>query len=255
MKNAKIAVEISDGAYYNMPLSDILGINALPKIPLGNAAAEMLENKKPKPLGFFAFGDSQHQFGLRFNGARADTEMWAEISHFAEENTFMGADFGALGAAAAKTTGAKIGVRRPLSGEFSAFGEYGYGGVQAKTGGYIASVENAKTEEWAAGISYANLIRKNDSLRFSVRRAETIGGGEMVLRLPSAAGGFYESFLGGAPQELEIAEHRIPLKRRAPLIWTAGYSAKTENGEWALAAEYAENGKGKLSAKWRVELR
>ena len=253
-KNATIAVEITEGAYYNMPLSDILAPNSPPKTPLNNAAEDMMdaETASPKP-GFFAFGDSKNKFGLRYNGAVQNAEMWAEISHAAGQDGLLGANFGALGAAASKTTGAKIGVRRPLVSGLSVFGEYGYGGVRAKTGGYISAVRGAKTEEWTAGISYADIVRKGDMFRFSLRRAEAVSGGEMVLRLPSADGDFYESFFGENPQELSVRETRIPLKRNAPFIWTAGYAMKTGGGEWASAAEYnAETGEKKLTAKWRI---
>ena len=253
-KNATIAVQITEGAYYNMPLSDILAPNPRQKTPLNNAAEDMMDfgAAPPKP-GFFAFGDSKNKFGLRYNGAIQNADMWAEISHAAGQDGLLGANFGAWGAAASKTTGAKIGVRRPLVSGLSVFGEYGYGGVRAKTGGYISAVRGAKTEEWTAGISYADIVRKGDMFRFSLRRAEAVSGGEMVLRLPSADGDFYESFFGENPQELSVRETRIPLKRNAPFIWTAGYAMKTGGGEWASAAEYnAETGEKKLTAKWRI---
>ena len=257
---ASVAVQIANGAYYNMPLSDIIQPAAAAPRPLKNAAAKIL-NERPNVAdetnsGFAAFGDSKNGFGLQWRGVRGKTNIRAQISHFAEKDTFMGAHFGALGAAAAKTNAAKIFAARPLFGGFSAFGEYGYADIRANTGGgYIRAINNANTEEWAAGISYTDAAQKGGKLLFSVRRAAAIGGGEMILQTPAAKGDFYKSFLGETAQELEIKEWRIPLKSRAPLIWTAGYKAEAFSGEWSAAAEYnGKSGEKKLTATWRINL-
>ncbi|MBE8158427.1 MAG: hypothetical protein HAW59_03440 [Betaproteobacteria bacterium] len=80
-----------------------------------------------------------------------------------------------------------------------------------------------------------------------------IAGGKIAVSLPVAAGDFYKSFLGEKLQDLEIARAEISLTEKLPLIFSAGYSVQRNKSEWAAAAEYAKNGKGKLSAKWHLE--
>ncbi len=257
MKNISVAVEITENAFMNIPLSDLLpqGENAAPA--LGGAADEMFaaREKEKRNQGFFAFADSSlGAYKLSWQSGAGKTQLGGEISHFAEDGTFAG--LGALGAADAKQHGGKIRVKRGFSAGISAFGEYEYAEIKAnaESGKFISDIRGAKKDGWTAGLEYANIFRHADRLQLKARQQERFSGGELVIQHPQASGNFHESFIGEETQEIVLRESQIALREKRSLTWSLGYAAKSAKSEWAIAAEYNEkSNNGALSAKWRID--
>ena len=255
MSGMKIAVEITDNAYYNMPLSDLLRGGKDSPVSQKNAAKDILHSRKENtPLGFSAFGDSETAMGLRWKG---DIGFLAEFAHVGNDGRLDNANFGALGQINAKTNRGKVRIHRELTDGLAAFGEYLHGDINTKvSGGEIPlAVQNATTDEWTAGVQLSDVWQKDDLLRLSANQKERISGGEMILQTPVANGDFYRAFLGESKQTLSMQQTAVPLKQKTGLVWTLGYSTKTDDNEWAAAASYDNDaGNGKLSAAWRVNL-
>ena len=277
LQNAQIAVEVFDGMYYNMPLSRMFSAAAENTAPeMGEAAAKMLseipESKAAK--GFFAFGASQNEFGVRWRGKTGGlrffrgfqelgflpngADIMAEMSHAAADGAFSGAHLGALGAASGSSNGGKIRLGGNIKGNLSAFGEYEYRDISGRLSGGVLQTEikGAESSGWTAGMEYADIGVVGSRLRLSASRRAELSGGEIVLHYPKAAGdNFREVFFGEGKQEIKAAATAIPLARRAPLLWTIGYAVEADSGgEWSAALEYDTGSKkSALSAKWRLE--
>ena len=276
LANAEIAIHITSGMYYNMPLSRMFSAAAENTAPeMGEAAAKMLseipESKAAK--GFFAFGASQNEFGVRWRGKTGGlrffrgfqelgflpngADIMAEMSHAAADGAFSGAHLGALGAASGSSNGGKIRLGGNIKGNLSAFGEYEYRDIKAGiTGGLLQTeIRNAESSGWTAGMEYADIWLRGSRLRLSAQRRANLSGGEMVLHYPKAEGDFHTAFIGEGTQTLKTAATAIPLARRAPILWTIGYAVEADGGgEWSAALEYDTGSKkSALSAKWRLE--
>ena len=277
LQNAQIAVEVFDGMYYNMPLSRMFSAAAENTAPeMGEAAAKMLseipESKSAK--GFFAFGASQNEFGVRWRGKTGGlrflrgfqelgflpngADIMAEMSHAAADGAFSGAHLGALGAASGSSNGGKIRLGGNIKGNLSAFGEYEYRDISGRLSGGVLQTEikGAESSGWTAGMEYADIGMVGSRLRLSASRRAELSGGEIVLHYPKAAGdNFREVFFGEGKQEIKAAATAIPLARRAPILWTIGYAVEADGGgEWSAAVEYDTGSKkSALSAKWRLE--
>ena len=266
LEKTEIAIHLTNGLYYNLPLSRMYAVPDAPKPELGKAAGGMLADSaanKNARRGFFAFGDVNHELGVAWRGEtdvfgflpnRAN--MLASFSHAAEEGALSGADLGALGTASASSNGGKIGLRGKIAGNLSAFGEAEYRGINAGLSGALLQTEirNAESSGWKAGAEYLDMFGNGGVLRLSAERRLGLSGGGIALRYPHAEGDFYGSLVGGGLQTPVEKTARIPLARRAPLVWTLGYAVDTGSGQWAAAAEYAEGAKtAAFSATWRVE--
>ncbi|MGI9297590.1 MAG: S8 family peptidase [Gammaproteobacteria bacterium] len=254
MADAEIAVKISDGLYYNMPLADIIAVGDDSRRFSVDAAKQMHAPILSETAnGFFAFGESENNFGLRLQRGDSQFAAAAELRHVAEKDSFMGANFGFLGAAAARTIGGKIRIRRALDDSLNFFGEYEYRDINADTGGFISGIRGAKADGWTAGLEYGGVIRHNDKIRFSVRGKPRIVGGEMLLRYPHATGNSTRA-LFGERQTVEVKELRIPLKQKTQLIYGAGYAVDIDDKTtWSAVVEHnAQNRKSVLSTELRV---
>ncbi|MGI9307590.1 MAG: hypothetical protein ACR2P5_09885, partial [Gammaproteobacteria bacterium] len=269
----EVAVRLDEGWYYNMPLSDIVGAGADSPPPLGRAAGDMfLEEVNPQSRGLQMFGDSAGRHaGLRWSGrvfnssnafAETDSETFggigvlAEVSHYAEDDAAIGADFGALGATSAKTNKGKVRLHGAFMPGARVFGEYAYDDIRANAegGGFISDIRGARADGWTAGMEFGGIYRANDRLRFSARQQTAIRGGEMVLRYAHATGDMRDTLLGKGEQTLAVQETSIPLAREWEVVYALGYAQESgEKWQWSAAAEYdPSRNRGALSAEWRI---
>ena len=190
-ESAAVALEITDGTYYNLPLSKIAGIStsgddnkqqadasladlemsfveyaakthsALPFFTRDGGGGGVLLQKREEGLHpFLAFDGGNNlaesayqQVGFRWQKTRARFGVVAEASHIRESEAFWGVDFGALGDMSAQTEQAKL----LLSGELSEeYGWSGYAGYEhARARGLLSNNNNNSTGNFIAGIEGA----------------------------------------------------------------------------------------------------
>ena len=156
------------------------------------------------------------------------------------KSRFIAANGGAFGATNATDKTGFLKWTTANYGGVSGFGEFVYTDINANYGGdsLIAKVDGAFGEEWTAGMQMRDVLHSGDKLRFAIRQAERIGGGEMVLHYPVAEGDSHKAFIGEQPQTIRMETARIPLKEKRTLIYGFGYSQKNGGGEWSAAAEW-----------------
>ena len=264
----EIAVNLTNGLYYNMPLSRMFSV-APGRVsqPLGDAALKLLSSppvaEENPPSGFFAFGDIDGEIGVRWRGKTgafgflpSGANMLAEASHVVSDGALSGASFGALGTASGSSNGGKFRLGGRLLGGLSAFGEYEYRDISAGVSGALldSRIRGAEASGWSAGLEYGFI--GGGRMRISASRRTELSGGELVLRYPKAVGAdLGDAFLGRGGQVLMEEETALPLSRRVPLLWSLGYAVSgSGKSEWSAALEYDEDADdGAISAAWRLE--
>ena len=187
-ESAAVALEITDGTYYNLPLSKIAGIStsgddnkqqaeasladlemsfveyadkthsALPFFARDGGGGGVLLQKREEGLHpFLAFDGGNNlaesayqQVGFRWQKTRARFGVVAEASHIRESEAFWGVDFGALGDMSAQTEQAKLLLSGELSEEYGWSGYAGYEHARAR-----GLLSNSSAGNFIAGIEGA----------------------------------------------------------------------------------------------------
>ena len=256
----QVAVKLTNGLYYNVPLSEMLtpGDDA-PDVPLGDGATDMLaDSESDSRRGFFAYGDIDAELGLRYYGGTGGFSYVAEGQHAKTNQRFFAGDFGALGGVSGKVYSGKVGFTRDMNmAGMQIFGDYERAAVggDGDEGNLIVGVRDAQAESWMAGLSFADIWKYGDKIKLSARQEMGLSGGDLIVRYPHAVGDFHETFIGEGTQEIEVREAFLPLKQSALMLYTAGYSQKfTAKSEWAAALEYnAGNNAKAISLIWQGE--
>ena len=252
----KLAIKLTTDLYYNVALSEMLTPGDAPNMPLGDAAAEMLENRGEETRrGIFAYGDINQEIGIRYYGGGNGYSYIAEGTQSATNN-FSG-NFGGIGKISGKTYGGKFGFTKAIKAGIKVFADYERAKIIGKgeEGNLIKGARNARAESWAAGISFTDIWKYGDRIRLSANQEMKLSGGDLIIRYPHAVGDFHKTFTGEESQKIEIRETFLPLKQKALMRYTAGYSQKfTAKSEWAAALEYnAGNNAKALSLIWQGE--
>ena len=252
----KLAIKLTTNLYYNVPLSEMLTPGDAPNMPLGDAAAEMLENRGEETRrGIFAYGDINTELGLRYYGGGKGYSYIAEGTQSATNN-FSG-NFGGIGGISGKTYGGKFGFTKAIKANMQIFADYERAAIIGKgeEGNIIKGARNARAESWTAGISFTDIWKYGDKIRLSANQEMKLSGGELIIRYPHAVGDFHETFIGEGTQEIEVREALLSLKQKVKMRYTAGYAQKlNKKSEWATAIEYnAGNNAKAISIKWQGE--
>ena len=255
-----IAIKLTDNLHYNIGLGDMMAANNdAPEVPLGDGATDMLADaESDSRRGFFAYGDIDSELGLRYYGGEGGFSYVAEGQHAKTNQRFFAGDFGSLGGVSGKVYSGKVGFTRDMNmAGMQIFGDYERAAVggDGNEGNLIVGVRDAQAESWMAGMSFADIWKYGDKIRLSARQEMGLSGGDLIVRYPHAVGDFHETFIGEGAQEIEVREAFLPLKQKALMLYTAGYSQKfTAKSEWAAALEYnAGNNAKALSLIWQGE--
>ena len=252
----KLAIKLTTDLYYNVALSEMLTPGDSPNMPLGDAAAEMLENRGEETRrGFFAYGDIDSELGLRYYGGGKGYSYTAEGNQSATNN-FSG-NFGGIGGISGKTYNGKLGFTKAIKADMQIFADYERAKIidKGEEGNLIKGARNARAESWAAGISFTDIWKYGDRIKLSATQEMKLSGGELIVRYPHAVGDFHKTFTGEETQKIEIRETFLPLKQKAKMHYTAGYAQKlNKKSEWATALEYnAGNNAKAISLIWQGE--
>ena len=256
LAGVQVAIKLTTDLYYNVPLSEMLTPGNAKATPLGDAAAEMLENRGEETRrGIFAYGDINTELGLRYYGGGKGYSYIAEGNQSATNN-FSG-NFGGIGGINGKTYGGKFGFTKAVKANMQIFADYERAKIIGKgeEGNLIKGTRNARAESWTAGISFADIWKYGDRIKLSANQEMGLSGGELIVRYPHAVGDFHKTFTGEETQKIEIRETFLPLKQKAKMRYTAGYAQKlNKKSEWATALEYnAGNNAKALSLIWQGE--
>ena len=187
-ESAAVALEITEGTYYNLPLSKIAGIStsgddnkqqaeasladlemsfveyaaqkhsALPFFARDGGGGGVLLQKREEGLHpFLAFDGGNNlaesayqQVGFRWQKTQSRFGVVAEASHIRESEAFWGVDFGALGDMSAQTEQAKLLLSGELSEEYGWSGYAGYEHARAR-----GLLSNSSAGNFIAGIEGA----------------------------------------------------------------------------------------------------
>ena len=252
----KLAIKLTTDLYYNVPLSEMLTPGNPKAPPLGDAAAEMLENRGEETRrGIFAYGDINQEIGIRYYGGGKGYSYIAEGTQSATNN-FSG-NFGGIGGISGKTYNGKLGFTKAIKANMQIFADYERAKIIGKgeAGNIIKGARNARAESWTAGISFGDIWKYGDRIRLSARQEMGLSGGELIIRYPHAVGDFHKTFTGEESQKIEIRETFLPLKQKAKMRYTAGYAQKlNKKSEWATALEYNTGNNDKaISLIWQGE--
>ena len=256
----QVAVKLTNGLYYNVPLSEMMtpGDDA-PDVPLGGGATDMLADAESESRrGFFAYGDIDAEMGLRYYGGEGGFSYVAEGQHATTNQRYFNGNFGSLGGVSGKVYSGKVGFTRDMNmAGMQIFGDYERAAVggDGDEGNLIVGVRDARAESWMAGMSFSDIWKYGDKIRLSARQEMGLSGGDLIVRYPHAVGDFHETFIGEGAQEIEVREAFLPLKQRVLMLYTAGYAQKINStSEWALALEYnAGNNAKAISLIWQGE--
>ena len=255
-----IAIKLTDNLHYNIGLGDMMAANNdAPDVPLGDGATDMLADaESDSRRGFFAYGDIDAELGLRYYGGTGGFSYVAEGQHAKTNQRFFSGNFGSLGGVSGKVYSGKVGFVRDMNmAGMQIFGDYERAAVggDGDEGNLIVGVRDAQAESWMAGLSFGDIWKYGDKIKFSARQEMGLSGGELIVRYPHAVGDFHETFIGEGTQEIEVREAFLPLKQKALMLYTAGYSQKINStSEWAAALEYnAGNNAKALSLIWQGE--
>ena len=252
----KLAIKLTTDLYYNVALSEMLTPGDTKAPPLGDAAAEMLENRGEETRrGIFAYGDINQELGIRYYGGGNGYSYIAEGNQSATNN-FSG-NFGGIGKISGKTYNGKFGFTKEIKANIKVFADYERAKIIGKgeAGNIIKGARNARAESWQAGISFGDIWKHGDRIKLSANQEMGLSGGELIVRYPHAVGDFHKTFTGEESQKIEIRETFLPLKQKALMHYTAGYAQKfTAKSEWAAALEYnAGNNAKAISLIWQGE--
>ena len=255
----QVAVKLDDDLYYNVALSETMTPGDDADVPLGDGATDMLADaESDSRRGFFAYGDIDAELGLRYYGGTGGFRYIAEGQHAKTNQRFFSGNFGSLGGVSGKVYSGKIGFVRDMNmAGMQVFGDYERAAVggDGDEGNLIVGVRDAQAESWMAGMSFGDIWKYGDKIRLSARQEMGLSGGDLIVRYPHAVGDFHETFIGEGTQEIEVREAFLPLKQKALMLYTAGYSQKfTAKSEWAAALEYnAGNNAKAFSLIWQGE--
>ena len=255
----QVAIKLTNGLHYNVALSEMLTPGDDSDVPLGDGATDMLaDSESDSRRGFFAYGDIDSELGLRYYGGTGGFSYIAEGQHAKTNQRFFSGNFGALGGVSGKVYSGKVGFVRDMNmAGMQIFGDYERAAVggDGDEGNLIVGVRDAQAESWMAGLSFGDIWKYGDRIKLSARQEMGLSGGDLIVRYPHAVGDFHETFIGEGTQEIEVREAFLPLKQKALMLYTAGYSQKfTAKSEWAAALEYnAGNNAKALSLIWQGE--
>ena len=183
------------------------------------------------------------QIGLRWRQERGGIVSVAEVSHVDESRSVWGARFGALGATRTATMQKRVLLSAPLSGTWR--GLVGYEHTLAEVssgGGMLTGISGLQAEGWSAETRGSGVFRKDDIVRFSVRREAGVTGGQARIDHVVAAGSsFTNAFYRGQPQSLERKRTIIDLHGRPSTRYALGYGVPLgDNAQIAVGLEYEE---------------
>ena len=255
-----IAIKLTDNLHYNIGLGDMMAANNdAPDVPLGDGATDMLaDSESDSRRGFFAYGDIDSELGLRYYGGTGGFRYIAEGQHAKTNQRYFSGNFGSLGGVSGKVYSGKVGFVRDMDmAGMQIFGDYERAAVggDGDEGNLIVGVRDAQAESWMAGLSFGDIWKYGDRIKFSARQEMGLSGGDLIVRYPHAVGDFHETFIGEGTQEIEVREAFLPLKQKALMLYTAGYAQQfTAKNEWAAALEYnAGNNAKAFSLIWQGE--
>ena len=256
LQNVSVAIKITDNAYYNIGLADMLSTNGKAESSIGDGAAALLRPAATDSApGFFAYGAHHSEIGLRYYGKLSGFSLMADMAHLAAETDFVGGDLGALGAIDSKSNTGKLQFLRTIGDNWQLFGGYEYAALRANAGGdgLISDIGNVHADGYNIGLALGDIWRFGDQFSLSAKRETALRDGELTLRYPHADGDFYRAFLGGE-QDLQIRETTVSLRQKAATILMAGYRQPLDRQtEWATALEYnAANRAAAWSVKWQT---
>ena len=259
LAEVQVAIKLTNGLHYNVALSEMMIPGDDSDVPLGDGATDMLADaESDSRRGFFAYGDMDAELGLRYYGGEGGFSYVAEGQHAKTNQRFFSGNFGALGGVSGKVYSGKVGFTRDMNmAGMQIFGDYERAAVggDGDEGNLIVGVRDAQAESWMAGMSFGDIWKYGDKIKFSARQEMGLSGGDLIVRYPHAVGDFHETFIGEGTQEIEVREAFLPLKQKALMLYTAGYSQKfTAKSEWAAALEYnAGNNAKAISLIWQGE--
>ena len=256
LQNVSVAIKITDNAYYNIGLADMLSTSGKAESSIGDGAAALLRPAATDSApGFFAYGAHHSEIGLRYYGELSGFSLMADMAHLAAETDFVGGDLGALGAIDSKSNTGKLQFLRTIGGNWQLFGGYEYAALRANAGGdgLISDIGNVHADGYNIGLALGDIWRFGDQFSLSAKRETALRNGELTLRYPHAEGDFYRAFLGGE-QDLQIRETTVSLRQKAATILMAGYRQPLDRQtEWATALEYnAATRAAAWSVKWQT---
>ena len=213
-----------------------------------------------------------YQFGLRWKNSLSGMNILAEYSEISEPESFMGADFGTLGDARAKTRQKRIMLSGDLFADWQGFAmlEHAQSAADINDGGFLQSVADLRAWGWTAALQTENLFIGDDRLRLSIRQQTALQSGRALLNYTRATcddGGagdcFSEAFYGDlqeAPDYLRargqtlVAESTtIELSESPTTIFTLGYAVHP-NAKSSLAFGLEHSSKeNALSAQLNIQ--
>ncbi|MGI9305716.1 MAG: S8 family peptidase, partial [Gammaproteobacteria bacterium] len=214
---------------------------------------------------FASFGEANgmpyEQYGLRLRQNYARFGWLAETSQTNESESFLGANFGAFGKTSSKTTEGKIALHGDLAKNWRGFAEYSRAKSKVQTAGILSAVDGLQAQGWSAGMEWQNIFSGGDRIRFTARQKMSINGGRAILRYSEAEGDFTRAFYGNLPgaesqdaeQELKERTLQLDLSEKANPSIAIGYAAEMQGAEFAIGAEYGNNGKKAISAQFRID--
>ena len=256
LQEVSVAIQITDNAYYNIGLADMLSTSGKAESSIGDGAAALLRPAATDSApGFFAYGAHHSEIGLRYYGKLSGFSLMADMAHLAAETDFVGGDLGALGAIDSKSNTGKLQFLRTIGDNWQLFGGYEYAALRANAGGdgLISDIGNVHADGYNIGLALGDIWRFGDQFSLSAKRETALRDGELTLRYPHADGDFYRAFLGGE-QDLQIRETTVSLRQKAATILMAGYRQPLDGQtEWATALEYnAATRAAAWSVKWQT---
>ena len=235
-----------------------------------------MQGKGIRPFAAIGGADNTpyYQFGLRWKNSLSGINILAEYSEISEPESFMGADFGTLGDARAKTRQKRIMLSGDLFADWQGFAmlEHAQSAADISEGGFLQSVADLRAWGWTAALQTENLFIGDDKLRLSIRQQTALKSGRALLNYTRATcddGGagdcFSEAFYGDlqeAPDYLRargqtlVAESTaIELSESPTTIFTLGY-AVYPNAKSSLAFGLEHNNKtnkNALSAQLNIQ--
>ena len=235
-----------------------------------------MQGKGIRPFAAIGGADNTpyYQLGLRWKNNLSGMNILAEYSEIREPESFMGADFGTLGYARAKTRQKRIMLSGDLFADWQGFAmlEHAQSAADISDGGFLQSVADLRAWGWTAALQTENLFIGDDKLRLSVRQQTALQSGRALLNYTRATcddGGagdcFSEAFYGDlqeAPDYLRargqtlVAESTaIELSESPTTIFTLGYAVHP-SAKSSLAFGLEHNTKTKenaLSAQLNIQ--
>ena len=214
----------------------------------GGAVALQMHGRGVRP--FAAAGDGGkagaapwHQAGLRWRHAVDGFVSVAEASRIDEDRSVWGARFGALGATRTGTVQNRVLLSAPLGAAWRGLVGYERSAAEVSAGGGLLSgISGLRAEGWWAETRGGGVWRRGDVVRFAVRRATGVTGGQASIDHVVAGGSsFAEAFYRRLPQSLERKRTVIDLHARPATRYALGYGLPLgDRAQVAVGLEYEE---------------